>query len=527
MSFNKPLAALLVGGLLSTAGSIALAQDNPKVLRMVPQSDLKILDPIWTTAFITRDHGYMVYDTLFGVDNKGKVHPQMVGEHGVSADGKSWTFALRDGLAFHDGKPVTSADVIQSIKRWSQRDVLGQKMMAAMGSMDAKNDKTFVLNFKEPFGMVLDALGKPSSNPPFIMPKSVADTPADQQISSTVGSGPYIFKTDEYRPGEKIVYIKNTKYVPRKEPAAGTAGGKVVNIDRMEWVILNDAQTQVNALTNGEVDMLEISPADQYQTLKADSRIQLMAQVPTGSFALHLNRLVPPFNNAKIAQAALMAVSQDALLRAQMVNKDVYKPNTSIYPTGSMYWSDKTSYFTGKPQFEKAKALLKEAGYKNEPIVLMYPANFTSLNKFPPVMAALLKQAGFNVDLVSMDWPTLVSRRALKTPSTQGGWNAFITAWGISDNINPMYFAPMTGNGEKGWFGWTTDEQLEKLKGDFLVSTSDEQRKTLATAIQQRVFDAAVYAPIGEYTPLSAYRKGVVTGQVLAPVGVFWGLTKN
>lgn len=527
MSLKKSLITLLVGGLLSAGASVALAQDAAKTLRMVPQSDLKILDPIWTTAFVTRNHGYMVYDTLFGVDVKGKVHPQMVGDFTTSADGKTWTFTLRDGLAFHDGKPVTSADVIQSIKRWGTRDTLGQKMLAAMESMDAKNDKTFVFNFKAPFGLVLEALAKPSSNPMFVMPKSVAETPADQQISNTVGSGPYIFKTDEYRPGERIVYLKNAKYVPRKEPASGTAGGKVVNVDRFEWVVLNDAQTQVNALTNGEVDMIEISPFDQYLALKDNPKVALESPVPVGSFALHLNRLVPPFNNVKIAQAALMAVNQEALMRAQLVNKDLYNTNPSIYPTGSVYQSTKTSYFTGKPQFEKAKALLKEAGYKNEPIVLLYPSNFTTLNKFSPVMAALLKQAGFNVDMQSMDWPTLVSRRALKTPAAQGGWNAFITGWTVADNINPVYFAPMTGNGEKGWFGWTTDEELEKLKGEFLVATSDDQRKTLAAAIQLRVFDAAVFAPIGEYKPLTAVRKGVVTGLVPSPVSVFWGIRKN
>lgn len=525
MSLKKSLAAVLIAGLLGALGAPALAQD--KVLRIVPQSDLKILDPIWTTAFITRNHGYAVYDTLFGVDAKGKVQPQMVGDYTRSPDGTTWTFTLRDGLAFHDGKPVTSADVIQSIKRWGQRDGLGQKMMAALGSFEAKNDKTFVMTFKEPFGMVLEALSKPSSNPPFIMPKAVAETPADQQIKSTIGSGPYIFKEDEYRPGEKIVYVKNTKYVPRKEPASGTAGGKVVNVDRMEWVVLNDAQTQANALANGEVDMIEWVPSEQYTALKDNPKIEMASPVPTGSYALHLNRMVPPFNNVKIAQAAFMAMNQEALLRAQMVHKELYNTNPSIYPTGTTYASSKTSYFTGKPQFEKAKALLKEAGYKGEPIVFLYPANFPAINKFPPVMAALLKQAGFNVDLQSMDWPTLVTRRAVKKPASEGGWNAFITGWGLADNINPMFFAPLTGNGEKGWFGWTTDDELEKLKGDFLKTADEGERKALAAKIQERVYDAAVFAPVGEYKPLTAYRKGVVSGLVSGPVGVLWGIKKN
>ncbi|MFJ1261035.1 ABC transporter substrate-binding protein, partial [Cupriavidus sp. CuC1] len=212
------------------------------------QADLKILDPIWTTAFITRDHGYMIYDTLFGVDAKGAVRPEMVDTYTGSADGKTWTFTLRKGLAFSDGKPVTPVDVIASITRWGKRDVFGQKMFAALESFDAVNAKTFRMTFKQPFPMVLEALGKPSGSAAFIMPKRVADTPADQQISEYIGSGPYILKLDEYRPGAKIVYIKNPNYVPRQEPASGTAGGKHVHVDRVEWIVLKDAQTQANAI---------------------------------------------------------------------------------------------------------------------------------------------------------------------------------------------------------------------------------------------------------------------------------------
>ncbi|RYH30938.1 MAG: ABC transporter substrate-binding protein, partial [Alcaligenaceae bacterium] len=497
----------------------------PKTLRVVPQSDLKILDPIWTTAFVTRNHGYAIYDTLFGVDAQGKVQPQMVGDYRRSADGLEWTFTLRDGLAFHDGKPVTSADVIQSLKRWGARDTLGQKMMSALASFEAKTDKVFVMTFKQPFGLVLEALSKPASVPPFIMPKSVAETSPDQQISSTIGSGPFIFKADEYRPGERIVYVRNAKYVPRKEPASGTAGGKVVKVDRMEWVVLTDAQTQANALANGEVDLIEWVPAEQYTALRDNPKIAFANLVPKGSFGLHLNRLVPPFNNVKVAQAAYMAINQEALMRAQMVHKELYNTNPSIYPTGSPYWTDKSSYFTGKPQFEKAKALLKEAGYKNEPVVILYPANFAVLNKFPPVLAALLKQAGFNVDLQSMDWPTLVSRRAMKAKSEEGGWNAFITGWNLPDTLNPLFYAPITGNGEKGWFGWTTDEQIEQLKSEFLAATGEERRKEIAARIQERAYDAAVVAPIGEYKQLTAIRKDHIEGIVTSPVGVFWGIT--
>lgn len=513
---------------LAGASAMVSAQDTENVLRMVPQADLKVLDPIWTTAFVTRDHGYMVYDTLFGIDAEGKVKPQMVDTYTSDADGLNWTLKLRDGLVFHDGKPVTSADVIQSLKRWGQRDGLGQKMFAALEKIEAGDDKTINLQFKQPFGMVLEALAKPSSNPPFIMPEEVAKTPASEQISSTVGSGPYVFKADEFRPGEKVVYVKHDKYVPRDEPASGTAGGKHVHVDRVEWMIIKDAQTQANALANGEIDILSWVPSEQYAALKGNDKVELVAPVPKGMYAMHLNHFVPPFDNPKIAQAAILSLNQEALMRAQLINKDLYSPCASIYPCDSEFGkSSDSAYFTGKPQFEKSKQLLKEAGYNGEPIVLMNPSDFTLLNKFPPVLAQLLKQGGFNVDMQSMDWPSLITRRANKSLPKDGGWNVFVTGWGASDTMNPLYFAPMTGNGEKGWFGWATDDKLEQLKAEFLTTMDEAKRKELAEKIQLQVFETGLYGPLGESLTYTGVRKGVISGLVNAPVNVFWNIKKD
>ena len=196
------------------------------VVRMAPHSNLTILDPGWTTAYITRNHGYMIYDTLFGMDANGKIQPQMVERYEVSKDKKTWTFTLREGLEFHDGKPVTSADVIASLTRWAKRDSMGELMMSYVEGLEAVNEKTFRLKLKQPYGLVLESLGKPSSNVPFILPKRVADTPSDKQIDDNTGSGPFVFKKDEWKPGERVVYVKNPRYQPRREAASGTPAAR-------------------------------------------------------------------------------------------------------------------------------------------------------------------------------------------------------------------------------------------------------------------------------------------------------------
>ena len=305
------------------------------VLKVVPHADLKVLDPVWTTAFVTRHHGYMCYDTLFGLTQKGEIKPQLVDTYTASPDNLHYSFTLREGLKFSDGTPLTTKDVIASIKRWGARDNLGAKLLAAAEKLEAKDDRTFTLDFKKPFGMVLDAFSKPSSIPLFVMPEKVAQTDPFKQITDMTGSGPYMFAADRYRPGEKVVYLKNPYYVPRNEPADGTAGGKHVYVDELDWVILRDAQTVANAIEKGEVDVVEMVPNEQYSVLKKNPDIQLLNQTGKQSAMLHLNHAIPPFNNPKIAQAALMAINQAALQRAQIVHKELWNTCTSIYPCGT------------------------------------------------------------------------------------------------------------------------------------------------------------------------------------------------
>ncbi|MDB5817822.1 MAG: putative peptide transporter, peptide-binding protein [Rhizobacter sp.] len=526
MILKRTFIQLAAASALALLGGMAMAQDA-KVLRVVPQSDLKVLDPIWTTAYITRNYGYMVYDTLFAYDEAGKVQPQMVDKYTVSKDLKVWEFTLRPGLAFGDGKPVTSDDVVASIARWGKRDVFGQRLVGAIEKTEVVSPTTFRYTFKQPFGLTIDAFAKPGTNVAFIMPKSVAETPADKQIDDNTGSGPFMLKKDEYRPGEKVVFVKNPYYKPRSEPASGLAGGKKVNFDRVEWVILKDAQTQANALTNGEVDMLEVVPAEHYASLRTNPKIELEQVIPANVFVGVYNHLVPPFDNPKIAKAALMAINQEALLRGQVLFRDLYKPCVSIYACSSPYASTQAGYFTGKPQFEEAKKLLKEAGYDGKPVVLMAPTDITAIAKLPQVYAQLLKQAGFNVDMQSMDWGTLQARRAKKDPADKGGWNVFITAWGGPDATNPVLYGSLTGNGEKGFFGWPTDTKLESLKGEFMGTTDEAKRKQYAQEMQDRSFENGIIGPMGEAIGMTAMRKGEITGVLKAPALVFWNLQKK
>ena len=495
-AFRKAiLAATCVGSLVAVAAP-ALAETT---LRVVMHSDLKILDPIWTTAYIVRNHGYMIYDTLLAQDEKGEIKPQMVEKYEAAADGKGYTFTLRDGLLWHDGQPVTSEDCIASIKRWAVKDSLGQKMMTFVDSMTAVDAKTFTIKLKEPTGLVLLGLSKPSSNVPFMMPKRVAETDPNKQIEDFTGSGPFVFKKDEWKPGDKTVYVKFDKYKPRAEPANGLAGGKVVKVDRVEWRAISDAQQAVNALSKGEIDFVEPPSHDLLGTLKKDPNVDIVVSPMLKSqYVFRPNNLHKPFDNPKIRQALWYAFNQEDFLMATVGDENYIKPCKALFICDTPLATTKGMDGLLTSNAKKSQELLKEAGYDGTPVLLMHSTDLKALTNLAPVAKSLMEKGGFKVDMQSMDWQTLVARRAKKDPPEAGGWNAFLTSWVTADVMNPVSTAYVNAACDKASFGWPCDEKLEKLRDDFARETDPAKQKAIAEAVQLRVIEFTPEIPVGE-----------------------------
>src|SRR4051794_32541526 len=405
--FSASLRALLLGCVL-VAGS-AQAQ---KVLKFIPQADLRILDPIATTAYITRNHGYMIYDTLFATDAKFQIQPQMVDKYELSSDKLTYTFTLRDGLKFHDEQPVRSADCVASIARWSKRDALGQELAEATDAWTAVNDKTFKLKLKKPFPMTLQALGKLSSNVPFIMPERIAKTDAFQNITDATGSGPFKFVKEEWVPGNKVVYVKNSDYVPRKEAPSWAAGGKVVKVDRVEWIYIPDSATAAAALNAGEVDWWEQMPPDLIPVLAKNKSVKVENIDPLGSMGLlRFNFMYPPFNNQKMGQAILYAIVQNDYVLGIAGDIKNGHPCYSYFTCGTPLASEVGAEpLKGKRDFEKAKQLIKEAGYKGEKIVIISATDQPIVHSQSLLTLDILKKMGLNAEIQAGDWGTLITR---------------------------------------------------------------------------------------------------------------------
>src|SRR6202158_148489 len=475
---KRPTIASALWVLALSAALTSQAMAAGKTITAVMHSDLRVTDPIVTTAYITRDHGYMVYDTLLATDANFKIQPQMA-DWKVSDDKLTYTFTLRDGLKWHDGAPVTAEDCVASLKRWGKSDGMGQKLMNFTASIEATDARTITLKLKEPYGLVLESIGKPSSVVPFMMPKRIAETPADKAISEQIGSGPFKFLPAEFQPGVKVAYEKNKDYVPRKEAPSWTSGGKVVKVDRVEWITMADAQTAANALQSGDIDLLENPSFDILPVLAANKELKVETLNKLGFQTLgRMNFLHPPFDNVKVRRAAFMAMNQKDVLDALVGNPQYYKVCGAVFVCGTPLATDVGSESLVKGNgMAEAKKLLAESGYDGTPVGVMAPGDVVTLKAQPIVAAQLLRDAAFRVDVQATSWQPVAPRRASQKPPKEGGWNMFFTNWVGADAVNPVANLSISGKGNAGaWFGWPDDPKMGGPRDAFARSGSPDER---------------------------------------------------
>ncbi|NOG69615.1 ABC transporter substrate-binding protein [Roseicella sp. DB1501] len=523
--------------LLGTAGAATLPLAAPalaqpagaRVLKFIPQADVAVIDPIVTTAYVTRNHGFVVYDTLYGMDAQFKPQPQMAEGHRVEEDGRRVSITLRSGLKFHDGAPVLAKDAVASIKRWWQRDAMGQALAAATEELAATDDRTLTFRLKKPFALLLDALAKPGSPVCFIMPERIAQTDANTPIKEVIGSGPFRFKGDERVPGSLVVYERNPDYLPREGGSVEwTSGPKRANFDRVEWHVIPDASTAAGALQSGEMDWWEQPTADLLPLLKRNRNIKVEAYDPTGLMALcRFNHLHPPFNNPGIRRALLGATNQADYMTAVIgTDPSTWRDNVGFFPPGTPFASDVgLAPLQGPRDYAKVRRDLAAAGYKGEKVVLIAATDFPSLNALGQVCLDMLQKSGMNVDFVATDWGSVVTRRANRNPPDQGGWSIFLTFFTGLDFFSPAGHLGLRGNGLNAWFGWPTMPKLEALRSEWLDAPNLAEQQRIAREIQEEGMREVPYIPAGQYFQPWTYRTNI--SGVLNGLPMFWNVRKG
>lgn len=527
-TFLTSAAALGVFASLSPVLALANTTDAG-VLRFVPNGDLSTFDPIVTTSYVVRNAALMVFDTLYGVDENNAPQLQMLQSGEVSQDGLLWTFTLREGLSFHDGAPVTAADAVASVTRWMARDSLGQVVSEKTTSITAVDAQSFTWALNEPFPKLPFALGKANAPCCFIMPERIAKTDAFGQISEFIGSGPMRFVAEEWSPGAKAVFERFTDYQPRSEPSSWMAGAKTVSFERIEWVILADPASAAMALQSGEVDWVEEPLNDLLPVLSAMPQIKIDVSNPYGNVGgIRLNHTQPPFNDIRARQALAMAINQEDYMTALMgAGSDKWKLMHSYFTPGSTLYSEAgADRLQGPRDYEKAKALLAEAGYKGEKIVLMVAQERVSDRALADVTVDLLQnRLGMNVEYVGTDFGTIQKRRQSKDPIEAGGWNMFFVGHSGTDCANPAAYMGLRGSGEKAWFGWPDAPAVEEGITEWFAAPTLEAEQAAAAKISAAAMEEVIFALVGFYLPSMAWRN-TLTGVTPAPFPMFWGVSK-
>jgi peptide/nickel transport system substrate-binding protein len=516
----------LLAALVALTLPLASAMAGEKTLKAVVHADLKVLDPTWTATYITTRFSYVIYDTLFSYNWKYQPKPQMVESWTTSPDALTWTFMLRPGLVFHDGAPVTSADVIASLKRWMVRLGAGQAFGKFVAGVEAVDPKTFRIVLKEPYGLILEGLG--SAATAYIMPEKQAGKPTTEQITESIGSGPFRMVRDQWRPGNKVVFVRHDGYVPRKEPADYMSGGKIPKLDRLEWLYIPDANTALSAMLAGEVDYYEMPPLDFIRIMKDDPNIEVRNIDRLGvQMLLRPNNLWPPFNNEKARQALLHIIDQNEVMGAVVGDDSLYMKFCGAFLLCN---SDSESAAGAdplrKPDYDQAKALLKEAGYDGRKVVVLQPTDRPQYNAATAVLIESLRRAGVNVDVQSADWSTISIRRIRKDDPEKGGWNLFITSQGGPDVASPITNIWFNTRCEAANPGWPCDADLDKMVEAWSREPDPAQRRAKIDAIQARAYVSVPYVPMGQYFQPIAYRKNV-TGVLDAPLPVYWNIDKK
>ena len=517
----------LLGGAAAALAAPARAQAAP-VLRVIPQANLTSLDPVWTTAVVTRNHAYLVYDQLVAVDRGFVPHPAMAEGWVAEPDGLAWTFTLRPGLLFHDGTPVRAADCVASVRRWMARDSLGQTLATRTVALEAIDDRRFRFRLSRPFPLLLAALGKPSPSPCFIFPERIAQTDPFKQVTEPTGSGPYRFVRDEWNPGSRAVWARFDGYSPAPGPVDGIAGGRVPKVDRIEWTVITDSATAASAMASGEQDYWEYPLHDLLPLLRKSRDVVVGQRLSEGTYAgMRVNHLQPPFHDPAKRRALMLGIDQRDYMRAVAGDDTtLWGVCESAYACGTEYASEAGNAGLRTRSVARAKAALAEAGYAGDRTVLLVPSDYPQINALSLVTADLMKRMGFNLDVVSTDWGTVIQRRASQEPVERGGWSVFHSTWSGADIVNPGIHQNLRTNGTGAWFGWPTDPLIESMRNDWIDAADDASRHRLADAIQVRAMEVVPFIPLGFYWQPSAWRK-TVTGVFPCQVTAFWNIGKS
>ena len=479
-----------------TAGQKAEAARYGGTLKWIPGGSVASIDPQGTAALMLAQ-AFHIYDTLVAWDREGNIAPQMADAWEFEEGGKRLVMTLRDGLKFHDGNAVTIEDVIASIDRWREKDNYGKLFNQHMVEMKRMDEETFSVEFTQPQGIFLEGLSKPAGHYPVIMPKW--QTEQGFPLETHIGSGPY--KLTKWELGNTLIKDRFVDYEPRAEPPSYLAGGRNAYFDRLEMVEVPDQETRVAALITGQVDYLDTISGDFMGRLQSDEKVQVLVGRPGVKPVIYFNMARPPFDDTesglKLRLAVQAMVDVEDFMRA-FGPSQLWSLCGSIQACGSFYESKVGLENYNQNDLEKAKRLMKEAGYAGEPIIIPAPADYPTIRPTIVVLASQMEKAGFNVELRTFDTPGWLAVLQTK-PLEEAPWHA-TGSWVGSGAIMPL----ATGlNAVPTAYGYDNPELL-KVRLALAAETDPVKRKAFVDDMQRIYFEDMAFMYLADMFTIRA-----------------------
>jgi peptide/nickel transport system substrate-binding protein len=489
---SAALLALVSMALLGLGIVTADAQKKGGTLKVGILGEPPSLDVHWTTATITETLGNHIYEGLYTLDATNRPIPMLAESHTVSKDSLVYTFKLRQGVKFHNGKEMTSDDVVPSLARWGKQSVYGKALFNQVSEWKALDKYTVEMKLKEKSAIVLISLAVPN-NFGAIYPKEIAEKFAPEvKATEFVGTGP--FKLAEWKPDQYIRMVRFEEYKPRNEKPNGFGGGKTAYVDEIRWHPVPEVATRVAQVETGELDFADDLNLDAYERLKKNSNLHPIVAKGNSWLIAVLNKKEGLMTGQKLRQAWQAAIDIEPIMKnVAGGHSEFYRMDSSLIMAETAAWHTKLA---GLPWNErnkdKAKKLLQEAGYKREPVRFMTTQEYKWMYDFALLTKQQLEDVGFVIDLQVVDWATLVKRR-----NNSKEYDAFTTGIGaIYDPAHVNFLTP-------SWPGWTTDEDIQKLQGDMAREVDSKKRMAMWEQQTRQVYEKV---PIIRYGDLAALR---------------------
>ncbi|MCH6265403.1 ABC transporter substrate-binding protein [Neobacillus citreus] len=525
----KKLSWLITGLLLLSMALIGCSNDSDKKTKSTSGEavtkkggDLKVaidaqpptLDPQISTTTATKEIARHIFETLLVLNPDYEVQPMLAESYKVSEDGLTYTFKLRQGIKFHNGKEMTAEDVVASMNRWLTKSTRAANAIGK-GQFEEVDKYTVQLKIEKPTIGVLDVIAS-TNQFAAIMPKEIIDNAPKDGITDIVGTGP--FKFVEWKPDQYIKVAKYDDYKPVDAPSNGLAGKKEALVDNIIFEVVSDSSTRLGGITTGQYQIAYQIPSDNYEQISSSPDTKPILNL-YGGLTFVFNKKQGPFTDEKLRQAVNTGINNEDVLIGAYGNKKFYRlDNGLMYKDQKKWYTDAGKQYYNQNDKVKAKQLVSESGYKGEEVRILTTRDYEYNYNSAVVMKEELEKIGIKVKLDVVDWATLTSKR-----NDPAAWDAFIT--GFSPVSLPTQTLPLDPN----YPGWPADEKLQQFTEQIRTAASDKDAYAKWEEMQEYAWKEYVpYVKIGDYYTFHVYRNEEIKGNTYFEGMILWNtsLTK-